>query len=159
MELEKKIGKLLREKDLTITTAESCTGGLIANRITNVSGASDYFEAGFITYSNRAKTIFLSVPENVIKKRGAVSPEVARLMAEGARKATGGGIGLAVTGIAGPSGGTEEKPVGTVYIGLSCGFGTFVRHFLFKGTRGKIKNQSSEAALTFVLDCLEGRVE
>jgi PncC family amidohydrolase len=159
MELEKKIGKLLREKGVTIATAESCTGGLIANRITDVSGASDYFEAGFVTYSNRAKTVFLAVPENVIKERGAVSPEVARLMADGVKKVTGAGIGLAVTGIAGPTGGTEEKPVGTVYIGISCGFGTFVRHFLFSGTRRKIKSRTSEAALTCVLDCLEGRVE
>jgi PncC family amidohydrolase len=159
MELEKEIGKLLREKSLTIATAESCTGGLIANRITNVSGASDYFEAGFVTYSNRAKTTFLAVPEDVVKKKGAVSPEVARLMAAGVKKVTGANLGLAVTGIAGPTGGTEEKPVGTVYIGISCGFGTFVRHFLFSGTRRKIKSLTSEAALTFVLDYLEGRVE
>ena len=159
MELEKKIGKLLREKGVTIATAESCTGGLIANRITNMSGASDYFEAGFITYSNRAKTVFLAVPEKVITERGAVSPEVARLMADGVEKVTGAGMGLAVTGIAGPTGGTEEKPVGTVYIGISCGSGTFVRHFLFSGTRRQIKSRTSEAALTFVLDCLEGRVE
>jgi PncC family amidohydrolase len=159
MELEKQIGKLLREKGLAIATAESCTGGLIANRITNVSGASDYFEAGFVTYSNRAKTAFLAVPEDVVKKRGAVSPEVARLMAAGVKKVTGASLGLAVTGIAGPTGGTEEKPVGTVYIGISTGFGTFVRHFLFSGTRRKIKSLTSEAALTFVLDYLEGRVQ
>jgi PncC family amidohydrolase len=159
MELEKKIGKLLREKNLTMATAESCTGGLIANRITNVSGASDYFEAGFITYSNRTKTAFLAVSEDVIKNRGAVSPEVARLMAEGVKRVTGAGIGIAVTGIAGPTGGTQEKPVGTVYIGISSGLGTFVRHFLFSGTRRKIKSRTSEAALTCVLDCLEGRVE
>ncbi len=159
MEIEKKLGKLLREKSLTMATAESCTGGLIAHRITNVSGSSDYFEAGFVTYSNRAKTLFLAVPKDVIEKRGAVSNEVARSMAEGARNATGADIGLAVTGIAGPTGGTMEKPVGTVYIGVSCSAGTFVRHFLFTGTRRRIKNQTSEAALSLVLNCLEGRIE
>ncbi len=159
MEIEKKLGKLLREKSLTMATAESCTGGLIAHRITNVSGSSDYFEAGFVTYSNRAKTLFLAVPKDVIEKRGAVSNEVARSMAEGARNATGADIGLAVTGIAGPTGGTIEKPVGTVYIGVSCSAGTFVRHFLFTGTRRRIKNQTSEAALSLVLNCLEGRIE
>jgi len=159
MELEKKIGKLLKEKGLMIATAESCTGGLIANRITNVSGASDYFEAGFVTYSNRAKTSFLGVPEVVIMERGAVSPEVASLMAEGVRRVAGVGVGLSVTGIAGPTGGTVEKPVGTVYIGISCSLGTFVRHFLFTGTRREIKSRTSKAALAFVLDFLEGRVE
>jgi len=159
MEIEKRLGKTLREKGLTIATAESCTGGLIAHRITNVSGSSDYFEAGFVTYSNRAKTTFLYVPEELIKQRGAVSPEVARSMAEGARKATGASIGLAVTGIAGPTGGTKEKPVGTVYIGISYGLGTYVRRFLFNGTRKSIKSETSEAALAFVLDCLDGRVE
>jgi PncC family amidohydrolase len=159
MELEEKIGKLLRQRGLTIATAESCTGGMIANRITNVSGASDYFEAGLVTYSNRAKTAFLSVPEEVIKNRGAVSAEVARLMAEGARRVTDADIGLSVTGIAGPTGGTVEKPVGTVYMGISCSLGTFVHHFLFIGTREEIKSQTSEAALACVLDYLEGRVE
>jgi PncC family amidohydrolase len=158
VKLEEKIGKLLKEKSLMIATAESCTGGLIANRITNVSGASDYFEAGFVTYSNRAKTTFLAVPEGVITKKGAVSSDVARLMAEGVKRVTSAGIGLSVTGIAGPTGGTLEKPVGTVYIGISCSLGTFARHFLFAGTRGEIKRQTSDAALAFVLDFLEGRV-
>jgi PncC family amidohydrolase len=159
MKLEEKIGKLLRQKGLMIATAESCTGGLIANRITNVSGASDYFEAGLVTYSNRAKTAFLAVPEEVIKNRGAVSADVARLMAEGAKRVTDADIGLSVTGIAGPTGGTVEKPVGTVYMGISCSLGTFVRHFLFIGTREEIKSRTSEAALAFVLDYLEGRLE
>jgi len=159
MVLEEQIGKLLKDRGLKIAIAESCTGGLIANRITNISGASDYFEAGFITYSNRSKTLFLNVPEEIIAKKGAVSLDTARLMAEGAKKATGVDIGLSVTGIAGPTGGTIEKPIGTVYIGISCSVGTFVRYFLFNGDRQEIKKQTSDAALTFVLDYLEGRVK
>jgi len=158
MKLEEKIGSILKASNLKIATAESCTGGLIANRITNISGASEYFEAGFITYSNRAKTSFLAVPENVITKEGAVSHKVAGLMAEGVKKATDVDIGLSVTGIAGPVGGTPEKPVGTVYIGISCHAGTFVRFFLFNGAREEIKKQTSDAALMLVLDCIEGRL-
>jgi nicotinamide-nucleotide amidase len=159
MLLEEKIGLLLKQKGLKIAIAESCTGGLIANRITNISGASDWFEAGFITYSNRSKILFLGVPEEIIAKKGAVSPDTARLMAEGAKRATGVDIGLSVTGIAGPTGGTIEKPVGTVYIGILCSVGAFVRYFLFKGDRQEIKKQTSDAALTFVLDYLEGRLK
>jgi PncC family amidohydrolase len=159
MGLEDTLGKLLKEKGLKIATAESCTGGLIANRITNVNGASDYFEAGFITYSNRAKTLFLAVPDDVIMKSGAVSPAVAGLMAEGARRSTKVDIGMSVTGIAGPAGGSVEKPVGTVYIGISSQAGTFVRHFLFHGDRKRIKRQTSDAALKFVLDYLKGTVK
>lgn len=156
--LEEKTGVLLKQNNLKIATAESCTGGLIANRITNISGSSEYFEAGFITYSNRAKTIFLAVPEDIIAQKGAVSHEVAELMAEGARKVTNVDLSLSVTGIAGPSGGTIQKPVGTVYIGLSCKIGNFVRHFSFKGDREEIKRQTSDAALTFILDYIEGRL-
>jgi len=158
MKLEEKTGSILREKGLKIATAESCTGGLIANRITDISGASEYFEAGFITYSNRAKTNFLAVPEEVIIKNGAVSHDVALMMAEGVRQATGVNVGLSVTGIAGPTGGTIEKPVGTVYIGISFQTGTFVRRFLFDGNREEIKRQTADAALMLVLDYLEGRL-
>lgn len=155
MEIEEKIGRILKKKGLTIAVAESCTGGLIASRITNIGGASEYFEAGFITYSNRAKTSFLSVPEEVINRYGAVSYEVARLMAEGVRNIAGVDIGVSVTGIAGPAGGTLEKPVGTVFAGLATREGTSVRNFLFTGNRLEIKQQTSEAALTFVADYLE----
>lgn len=157
MEIEEKIGRILKEKGLTIAVAESCTGGLIASRITNISGASEYFEAGFITYSNKAKTSFLSVPEGIITRYGAVSFEVAKLMAEGVRNIAGVDIGVSVTGIAGPAGGTLEKPVGTVFVGLATGEGTSVRNFLFTGNRLEIKQQTSEAALTFVADYLEER--
>jgi nicotinamide-nucleotide amidase len=158
MVLEERVGSLLLQHSKRIAVAESCTGGLVAHRITNVPGASGYFEAGFVTYSNKAKEDLLSVPGVVIRENGAVSDEVARSMAEGARRAAGVDIGLAVTGIAGPGGGTSEKPVGTVYIALAAPDGTFVRKFSFQGDRAEIKLQTSEKALLFVLDHLEGRL-
>jgi PncC family amidohydrolase len=157
MEIEEKTGRILKEKGLTIAVAESCTGGLIASRITNIGGASEYFEAGFITYSNKAKTSFLSVPEEIIDKYGAVSYETAKFMAEGVRNIAGVDIGVSVTGIAGPAGGTLEKPVGTVFVGLATGAGTFVSNFLFTGNRLEIKQQTSETALTLVVNYLEGK--
>ncbi len=159
MMLEERIGRILKEKSLKIAVAESCTGGLIANRITNVQGASEYFEMGFVTYSNDAKELFLFVPEEMIAKAGAVSYEVAQLMAQGVREVTDVDVALSVTGIAGPGGGTPEKPVGTVYIGLASKEGVFVRKFLFSGDRIEIKQQTSEEALKMVLDALEGRLE
>jgi PncC family amidohydrolase len=155
---EEALGRLLREKGLTIGLAESCTGGLIASRITDVPGASGYFEAGIVTYSNRAKEAFLSVAREVLAAKGAVSSEVAKLMAEGVRKAVGTDLGLSVTGIAGPAGGTPEKPVGTVFMAFSAGEMVFVRHYLFEGDRRSIKEQTSEAALRFAIDYLEGRL-
>lgn len=158
MVLEEKVSSLLLRQSKKIAVAESCTGGLVAHRITNVPGASGYFEAGFVTYSNKAKEHFLSVPEAAIRAKGAVSEEVARFMAEGVRKAAGVDIGLAITGIAGPGGGTHEKPVGTVYVALAAPDGTFVRKFSFQGNRTEIKLRTSEEALVFILDHLEGRV-
>ncbi len=122
-----------------------------------MAGSSEYFEGGFVTYSNRAKTLFLGVPEETIAKNGAVSPVVARAMAEGAREKLGVDIAVAVTGIAGPGGGSPGKPVGTVFIGLATGGKTSVREFHFSGTRQKIKRQTSDEALAFILDYLEGR--
>jgi PncC family amidohydrolase len=156
--IEETIGKILRERHLKIAVAESCTGGLIANRITNIEGASDYFEMGFVTYSNDSKELFLFVPEEIIFEKGAVSSEVARAMAEGVRENTGADVALAVTGIAGPGGGTPEKPVGTVYIGLAGRDSIHVRKFLFSGDRIAIKTQTSEEALKLVLHYLEGRL-
>jgi len=156
--LEERVGSLLLRQTKKIAVAESCTGGLVAHRITNVSGASGYFEAGFVTYSNKAKERCLSVSGATIKAKGAVSEETARSMAEGVRNAAGVDIGLAITGIAGPGGGTDEKPVGTVYIALAVPGGTFVRKFSFKGGREEIKLQTSDEALLFILDHLEGRL-
>ncbi len=157
MEIEENIGILLKKKNFTIAAAESCTGGLISSRITNIGGASEYFVAGLVTYSNKSKTSFLSVPEEVIGQHGAVSRETAQLMAEGVRNKTGADIGIAVTGIAGPLGGTPEKPVGTVFIGIAAKEISKVRNFLFAGNRLEIKQKTSDAALEFLKDYLEGK--
>jgi nicotinamide-nucleotide amidase len=154
---EERLGELLRAKGLTVAVAESCTGGLIASRITDIAGASDYFLAGLVTYSNAAKASFLHVPEAILAAKGAVSAETAGKMAEGVRGAAGADIGLSVTGIAGPGGGTPEKPVGTVYMGLAAKDGVYVRHYALAGDRLSIKRQSADRALAFALDYLEGR--
>lgn len=156
--VEARIGRILRERRMKIAVAESCTGGHISNRITNIQGASDYFDMGFVTYSNDSKELYLLVPEEVIAEKGAVSSEVAKAMAEGLREATHADIALSVTGIAGPGGGTPEKPVGTVFVGLASKDGTFINRFLFSGDRISIKEQTSEEALKLVLDYLEGRL-
>lgn len=156
--IETRIGRILRERRMKIAVAESCTGGHISNRITNIQGASDYFDMGFVTYSNDSKELYLFVPEVVIAEKGAVSSEVAKAMAEGLREATHADIALSVTGIAGPGGGTPGKPVGTVFVGLASKDGTFVNRFFFSGDRISIKEQTSEAALKLVLDYLEGRL-
>ena len=158
MMIEREIGKILREKNFTIAIAESCTGGLIAHRITNIPGASRYFEMGIVTYSNRSKEKFLSVAHDTIVTDGAVSEHTARQMAEGIRRIAGVHIGLSVTGIAGPHGGSIEKPLGTVYIALSSQDGVFVRRFLFHGKRIEIKRQTSEEALKLVHDYLTGNL-
>jgi nicotinamide-nucleotide amidase len=157
MILEKKIGKLLQERSLTIGVAESCTGGILAGRITDIPGSSAYFVAGLVTYSNKAKTKFLAVPDEIITRHGAVSNAVAERMAEGARYAAGVDIGLSVTGIAGPAGGSPEKPVGTVFVALATKKDVFVRKFLFSGNRHEVRKRASEEALTMLLDYLEGK--
>ncbi len=158
MKLEKKIGKILQERSLTLGLAESCTGGLVASRITDVPGSSAYFTAGLVTYSNKAKTKFLSVPDEVIARHGAVSNIVAERMAKGVRAAAGVDVGLSITGIAGPAGGSPEKPVGTVFMALATRKEVFVRKFLFSGNRREVRKRSSEEALTMLLDYLEGRL-
>ena len=118
-ELINKIYFELKRQKLTIATAESCTGGLIGHTFTNVSGSSEYFDRGIISYSNKAKVELLGVSESLLKEQGAVSEEVAKTMAENVRKRSDVDIGISTTGIAGPLGGTKEKPVGLVYIGVS----------------------------------------
>jgi PncC family amidohydrolase len=157
MTSEERLGAVLKEKGMRIAVAESCTGGLIGSRITDVPGSSDYFEAGMVTYSNGAKERFLAVPPEMIAAKGSVSPEVAEAMARGVRTATGVDIGVAVTGIAGPSGGSPEKPVGLVYIGLSTAETTITRKHRFEGDRSAVRQQTSEEALKLVLEVLEGR--
>lgn len=156
MKAEERLLRLMVSKALKMSVAESCTGGLIASRITDVSGSSGYFEAGLVTYSNESKTRLLGVPEALIVAHGAVSREVAESMAEGVRQTTGSHVGLSVTGIAGPSGGMETKPVGTVFIGLSWDGGYTVLEFRFQGDRQAVRRQASQAALQLVIDYLEG---
>ena len=145
--LEGLVGRYLQKNGLTLAVAESCTGGLIGHRLTEVPGASDYFLGGVVSYSNDAKCDLLRVPAAVLARHGAVSPETARDMARGVREVFHAAIGLAVTGIAGPSGGSLEKPVGTVYIGLATDTGEEVWHYQFHGNRAEIKTLTAETAL------------
>jgi nicotinamide-nucleotide amidase len=148
--LEVVVGKLLLDKKKKIAVAESCTGGMIGARLTNISGSSQYFERGVITYSNQAKTELLGVPGEVIEKHGAVSEEVALLMAEGVRRLAKTDFGLSVTGIAGPTGGMPQKPVGLVYIGLAHEKGSAAKKFLFGENRNSNRERSTQAALNMV---------
>jgi len=149
-ELEEVLGRILAERGLTLAVAESCTGGLIADRITNVSGSSRYFERGVIAYSNKSKTGLLGVPPVLIEQHGSVSKEVAEAMAEGIRRTAGTDIGLSTTGIAGPTGGTTEKPVGLVWIGYSDTGATLAIKFNFGDHRLRVKERASQAALELV---------
>jgi nicotinamide-nucleotide amidase len=145
--LEEVIGNLLDERGLTISVAESCTGGLISSRITNVSGSSKYFERAIISYSNGAKVELLGIDEDLLNKYGAVSMEVARLMAEGIKAVSGTDIGLAVTGIMGPGGATENKPIGLVYIGICDEKVCTAKEYRFGDSRLLNKDRTSQAAL------------
>ncbi|MCL4503564.1 MAG: competence/damage-inducible protein A [Deltaproteobacteria bacterium] len=145
--LEELVGRLLQEKHLTLALAESCTGGLIGHRITSVAGSSDYFLGGVVSYSNEAKVDLLHVAPEVLAEHGAVSPETARDMAVGARAAFGADLGLSVTGIAGPTGGSSAKPVGTVYLALATPEEVEVWHYRFHGNREAVKILSAETAL------------
>ena len=136
---------------MKFATAESCTGGLISNRITNVPGASEVFTHGFVTYANEAKTGMLGVPAAEIEKHGAVSESVARLMAEGALMASGADIAVSVTGIAGPGGGSDAKPVGTVFVALATAAGTEVRQHLNRFDRPTFKYLTSQQAMMMTL--------
>ncbi len=145
--MEKVAGDLLRARKLSLSVAESCTGGLIGHRLTRIPGSSDYFERGVITYSNLSKVELLHVSKETLTTFGAVSAEVAEQMAGGVKEKSRTDIGLSVTGIAGPAGGTPGKPVGTVYIGLAVPGNTTAHHFLFRGTREMIQKLAAEAAL------------
>jgi len=153
-----RVAELLKHKKLTVATAESCTGGLIGHTLTNVSGSSEYYDRGIISYSNRAKMELLGVKEETLKKHGAVSEQTAREMAIGVRERSRVDIGIATTGIAGPTGGTREKPVGLVYIGLSTKEGTVVRKFNFHGNRLENKESTCNAALQILLEYLEDKL-
>ena len=148
--LEAVLGDLLIAKDLTIAVAESCSGGLLASRITDVPGSSAYFERGVVCYSNRAKIEWVGVPEALIAEHGAVSEPVAEAMAAGVRDLAASSVGIAVTGIAGPGGGTPEKPVGTVAIAVVTPSARSVRTFQFVGPRDMVKFQSTQAAMNML---------
>lgn len=152
--LEQVVVKLLAKKELTLCTAESCTGGLLAGRITAVPGASEVFKTGFVTYSNKAKRKCLDVSKNILKKCGAVSTETAKEMAKGGAFATDSDACIAITGIAGPDGGTEEKPVGLVYISCYYKHKTVVQECRFKGNRDKVREQSVTRALDVLRRCI-----
>lgn len=152
--LEEEIVALLAKKNLKLTTAESCTGGMIAAALINVPGISDYYDEGYITYANKAKCKLLAVDEKVLNEKGAVSREVAEMMARGAAKASGAEAAIAVTGIAGPGGGTKEKPVGLVYIGCYLSGQVAVTENHFEGNRTQIRQKTTEAALQLMYDCL-----
>ncbi len=149
-ELEEIVGALLVQRRFTLSVAESCTGGIIGARITNVAGSSDYFDRGVVVYSNRSKTDLLGVPADLIEKHGAVSREVAAAMAQGILERSGSDLGLSVTGIAGPGGGTAEKPVGLVFIGLAYADGVKVNEHRFLGTRNQVRQRSAQTALDMV---------
>lgn len=148
--MENEVGKILTEKKLTIACAESCTGGLLTSRLTDIAGSSNYVKGSIVCYSNEVKNKILNVDADTLKNFGAVSEQTARQMSANVRKIINTDIGVGVTGIAGPGGGTADKPVGTVYISVSNADKTFVKLFNFKGTRTEIKNQSCDAALTMI---------
>ncbi|MGA8306676.1 MAG: competence/damage-inducible protein A [Candidatus Acidiferrales bacterium] len=148
--MEEVVARVLTENRATIAVAESCTGGLLAERLTNIPGSSVYFLGGVVCYSNELKSALVDVPTELIEARGAVSPEVALALADGIRKRTGATIGVGVTGIAGPGGGTPEKPVGLVHIGIADERGPRERRFQFPGDRERIRMHASQTALDSV---------
>lgn len=158
--LPKATGDLLLKTRMTVAIAESCTGGLIAKLLTDIPGSSAYVIDSVVAYSNKSKTALLGVSSDILERYGAVSPECALAMARGARALPGADIGLSVTGIAGPGGGTEEKPVGLVYVGLSTGDREDTWEYRLPGSRRSIRERSSKIALdalrNYLLDALEG---
>lgn len=150
MELAREVGRLLKERKLTIAIAESCTGGLIQKMLTDIPGSSEYFIGGVVAYSNLLKHKLLYVPMQTLITYGAVSYETACEMAWGIKELTGASIGVSTTGIAGPTGGTLDKPVGLVYIGVCTEKGATAYKFLFNGTRQEIREQTAIKALELV---------
>jgi len=154
IEPARRLGDLLRGSGRTISVAESCTAGGLGQAITRVPGASDYFVGGVIAYADRIKARLLSVDGGILGEHGAVSPEVAEAMAAGCRALLGTDLAIAVTGIAGPAGGTPEKPVGLVFVAVADDAGVEVRRFGFRGTRDEIRTQATAAALETAIDRL-----
>lgn len=152
--LEMSVVNLLEKNELTISTAESCTGGLLAGRLINVPGVSDVYKEGFITYTNKAKRKTLGVNKSTLKKYGAVSEQTAKEMAVGAALAADTDISISVTGIAGPGGGTNEKPVGLVYVGVCIKDIVHVEEFRFSGDRANVREQTVISALGLLRKCI-----
>lgn len=152
--LEKAVVELLQGNNLTVTSAESCTGGMLSARLINVPGASDIFKVGLVTYSNKAKRKFLGVKKSTLQKYGAVSRQTAEEMAKGASFINKADVAVAITGIAGPDGGSEEKPVGLVYIACNVKGNVTVREYHFKGNRAKIRESSTSSALILMRSCV-----
>ena len=155
MSPEERAVQILMEKGYEITTAESCTGGMIAATLINVSGISEIYKEGYITYANEAKQKLLGVKKETLNTFGAVSEQTAYEMALGAAKAADARVSLAVTGIAGPGGGSEEKPVGLVYIGCNIDGNVTVSKNLFQGDRLTIRKQATQKAIALLLTCLQ----
>ena len=147
--------KILKEKNLTLSTAESCTGGMIGELITSVSGASEVYGFGFITYANEAKEQILGVKHETLEKFGAVSEETAREMALGAKRVSGSDISVSVTGIAGPGGGTKEKPVGLVYTAICFNGKVETFKLLLKGDRESVRKQTCEKVFENIINCAQ----
>ena len=157
--IEIQLGEALRARGLKLATAESCTGGLIADRLTDVPGSSDYFLGGIVAYAYEAKVALLDVSWDTLRAHGAVSREVVLEMARGARKALSADLAVSVSGIAGPGGGLPDKPVGTTWLGLATPDGEWARHFVWDRDRRGNKELSAEAALQFLLDYLDGKLK
>jgi PncC family amidohydrolase len=157
MSLSDQIKAVFTEKKLTLTTAESCTGGLLAGAITEVSGSSSYMMGGSVTYSNEAKITFLGVNPASLEQHGAVSEEVAREMARGARERLSTDVAVSITGIAGPDGGTPDKPVGLTWIGLSDARGDSARRFVWNSDRSGNRALSVEAAMKMLIEWAEAQ--
>lgn len=155
-ELAAQLGHALQQQSAQVATAESCTGGGIAEAITRIAGSSAWFEAGFVTYSNRQKSSQLRVPEHLFSEVGAVSREVVEAMTRGAQAASGARYAVAVSGVAGPGGGSPEKPVGTVWLAWACDDERYSRRFQFEGDRQAVREQSVKAALVGLIRLATG---
>lgn len=154
--LDVKIGNLLRDRGIKLALAESCTGGLVGDRITNIPGSSEYFLGGVVAYAYEAKVKLLGVSWDTLNSTGAVSRETVLEMARGARRALDSDVAVSVSGIAGPGGGTSDKPVGTTWIGLVTADGEWAESFHFSGDREQNKSSAANAALQMLLDYLLG---
>ena len=153
--MEEELVEILTTKQYKITTAESCTGGLVAATIVNVSGASEVFQAGFVTYANEAKEKELGVKSETLQTYGAVSEKTAKEMAIGCAAHAKAQVGISTTGIAGPGGGTAEKPVGLVYIGCAVRSNVYVEKNVFSGDRQQVRRQAADRAIGFALECIK----